>query len=569
MRRATARLTVTLLLAVPAAGTAANGVFAEVPDPGIDFVHTHGGCGKYYFPEIMGAGGALLDYDGDGDLDVYLVQGERLCPPDADRESIPPDPLTDRLFRNDGPRSADDPTPRFVDVTTAAAVPAGGYGMGATVADYDNDGWPDLYVTNLRSNRLLRNRGNGTFEDVTVTSGTDDPRWSVSTTFFDYDNDGWLDLYVGNYVDYSITKQVPCVCNTGAVDYCAPIVYPDLADRLFRNLGNGTFEDVTGRSGLASAPGAALGVAAADFDGNGWIDLYVANDGMSNFLWMNQGDGTFADEALLRGCAINSQGQPEASMGVDLADFDRDGDDDLIITHLGRESNTLYENDGSGMFLDRSTATGLAAPSWNMTGFGTGWVDYDSDGWLDLLVVNGAAHYVEALRQARDPYPFHEPNQLYRNLGNGRFSDVTAEAGRSFDRSEVGRAALLGDLDNEGDTDLVVANNNGPARVLLNRRGDSRQWIGAELLRVQPAGAATRARIAISAPDEPPFWRRVRTTAGYGSAIDARVLVGLGERSGEVDLTILWDGQVRSVVLRDLRPGRYYRVVESPEGTTR
>jgi hypothetical protein len=432
--------------------------------------------------------------------------------------------------------------------------------MGATVGDYDRDGWPDLYITNLQSNRLLRNRGDGTFEDVTASSGTDDRRWSVSATFFDYDNDDWLDLYVGNYVDYSITKQVPCVGNTGAVDYCAPAVYPHLPDRLFRNLANGSFEDITGSAGLSGAKGAALGVAAADFDQDGRVDLYVTNDGIPNFMWMNRGDGSFEDEALLRGCAVNAHGQPEASMGVDLADFDGDADDDIIVTHLGRESNTLYENDGTGMFLDRSTATGLATPSWKMTGFGTSWSDYDNDSWLDLIVVNGAAHYVESLRQARDPYPFHEPNQLYRNLGNGRFADVTEKAGPSFMRSEVSRGALSGDLDNDGDADLIVVNNNGPARILLNQIGQSRAWIGADLLAGEPSRQALGARLGVVSGDGAARWSRVRTTAGYASAGDGRILVGLDEHRGKVTLLADWKNPGFQA-WKGLPIGRYFRLI--------
>jgi len=553
-----------LLALVAGAGEGGAGpIFTEEADAaGIDFVHFTGAAGHWYFPEIAGAGGALLDYDGDGDLDVFLVQGTML-PPGADpaRAHRPPaGRLNDRLYRNDTPRGEPGGRLRFTDVSEAAGFGVEtGYGMGAAAGDYDGDGRADLYVTNFGSNALWRNRGDGTFEDVTARAGADDPRWSVAAAFFDYDRDGDLDLYVGNYVDFGFAKQVPCLDATGRRDYCGPKAYPPLPDRLLRNRGDGTFDDVTARAGLA-APGAALGVVAADFDRDGWLDLYVANDGTPNFLWINRRDGTFEDQALLRGCAVNGDGMAEASMGTEFADYDGDGDEDLFLTHLEGETNTLYRNDGRGMFLDRTTGSGLDRASFDRTGFGTAFFDYDNDGRLDLLTVNGAVRTIQRLRQARDPLPFHQPDQLFRNAGGGRFEAVpAAEAGPAFALSEVGRGALFGDLDDDGDVDVVVTNNSGPARLLVNRVGSRNGWIGLRLR--TGAGALSRdepgTRIEVRAAGGERFVRTVRPATSYASSNDPRLLVGLGAARGPLSVTATWpDGLVES--WSGLAAGRYH-----------
>ena len=430
--------------------------------------------------------------------------------------------------------------------------------MGVAVGDYDGDGRPDLYVTNFGSNQMWRNRGDGTFEDTTAKTGTDDPRWSVAAAFFDFDRDGRLDLYVGNYVAFGFAKQVPCLGASGVRDYCGPKSYPPVPDRLFRNRGDGTFEDVTGRSGIGAAAGPGLGVVVADFDGDGWTDLYVANDGTANFLWINRRDGTFEDQAMLRGCALNADGRPEAGMGVDFADVDGDGDEDLFITHLIGETNTLYLNDGGGEFHDASTASGLGPPSWKYTGFGTGWFDYDNDGLLDVLVVNGAVKSVDALRQARDPFPYHERNQLFHNLGPAggqgaagrggvRFEEVTDRAGPVFALSETSRGAIFGDVDNDGDVDVVINNNNGPARLLRNEVGNRNGWVGLRLVAGDPGLEVPATRVEVSVPGRPPVWRRVRPAASFASSIDPRVLVGLGDYHGPVTVWAYWpDGLVET-----------------------
>ena len=535
--RALAALVATLSFGPSA--DAAEAPFVDATDSaGLAFHHFNGMSGELYFPEMMGSGVGLLDYDGDGDLDVYLVQGHMLGGKPLSAATFEPRhsvPLKDRLFRNE---SADGRL-RFVDVTEASGLDATGYGMGVAVGDYDNDGRPDLYVSNFGSNQLWRNLGDGRFEDVTAAAGVDDTRWSVSVAWVDFDRDGWLDLYVGNYVDFSFDNAKPCRSSTSARDYCSPLVYQPQVDSLFRNRGDGTFEDVSLRAGIRGDFGGALGVIAADFNGDGWQDIYVANDGVPNQLWINGREGRFSNDAILAGAGVNMDGSPEASMGVDAADFDGDGDEDLFMTHLARETNTLYVNDGQGWFEDRTVAMGLAGPSFPMTGFGTGWIDYDNDGWLDLLVVNGAVTAIEAQMLAGDPLPLRQPNQLFRNLGESRFADVSADAGSALLTPRVSRGAAFGDLDNDGDTDVIISNNAGPARVLENQVGSRNPWLGLRMLTGEPGRDAIGTRVALDGT--PPLWRRVRTDGSYASASDARILFGLGPRAaGKRSVRVLW-----------------------------
>ncbi len=534
--------------------TAAGGLLsATAPAPyvdrteawGLDFVHYNGMTGELYFVEPMVGGVALLDYDGDGDLDVYLTQGQLLGPEKKiEQSTFPPrypPPLTDRLYRNDLVSGADgEPTPRFVDVTAASGRLGTGYGVGVAAADWNNDGWVDLYVSNFGANEMLENNGDGTFSDVTGTSGTGAREWSFSASFFDYDRDGWLDLYVTNYVDYRLAIDKPCSSSTGARDYCGPASYSPVADTFYRNRGDGTFEDVSKASGIAASEGTGLGVVSGDFNGDGWLDLYVTNDQLPNFLWINQGDGTFRDESLLGGCAVNAAGQPEASMGVLAADFDGDGSEDLFMSHLFRETNTLYLNDGRGLFLDETRSSGLGAPSFRFTGFGTGLVDYDLDGDLDIFVVNGEVKRIEELMRAGDPYPLHQTNQLFRNEGAARFVEVSDPAAEVFSLSEVSRGLAAGDLDLDGDEDLVVFNNSGPARVHENVAGDGGSWLGLEPFAAGLGRHALAARVGLTASGGSTLWRRARTDGSYASAGDPRVRFGLGGRREAGRLRIEW-----------------------------
>jgi hypothetical protein len=361
---------------------------------GLTFVHFNGMAGEFYYPEIMPPGVGLLDYDNDNDLDVFVVQGQMLGKKTRSLALFPPpdsSPLKGRLFRNDLTLRADGtPSLRFTDVTDESRINANRYGMGMAAGDFNNDGCVDLYVTNLGPNQLFRNDCDGTFTDVSKQSRTNDTGWSVSASFVDVDRDGWLDLFVGHYLNYSIEQNKHCFSMSGTLDYCPPHIYRPQPSRLYHNNRNGTFADVTTAAGMAREFGPTLGVATADFDKDQWIDIYVANDGQPNQLWMNQRNGTFKNTALLAGAALGAEGTAKASMGVDAGDFDGDGDEDLFITELTGQGVDLYVNDGSATFEERSAHAGLRLPTLPFTGFGTAWLDFDNDGWLDIVTVNGA-----------------------------------------------------------------------------------------------------------------------------------------------------------------------------------
>ena len=528
------------LLVSSAIAVADEAIFVDISkSAGLDFVHFNGMSGELYFPEMVGAGGALFDYDNDGDLDIYLVQGNMLGKDKTVEDAVfkPTLPLTDRLYRNDINSKGE---VHFTDVTKASGIQAQGYGMGVTAGDYNNDGWIDLYVTNFGANQLLKNQGDGTFVDTTKDAGVNDSRWSVAAAFTDIDNDGWPDLYVGNYVDFDFDNIRPCFSASVVPEYCGPMAYDPTPDSLFRNLGNGKFEDISKSSGIDKDEGSGLGIVTTDFNGDHFVDLYVANDGRANNLWLNQGDGTFLDDGMLSGAAVNMDGMPEASMGVDAADFDDDGDEDLFMTHLTRESNTLYVNSGDGLFDDLSVATGIAKSSLQFTGFGMGWIDYDNDGWLDLYISNGGVTMIEQQVAKKDPLPLKQTNQLLRNTGKMNFTEVTDQAGSVFDLLEVGRGAAFGDIDNDGDTDILLINNSGPARLLRNEIGQQNSWLGLRLVDAMGQTNIVGAKAAIKKKDSLRSWRRSRREGSYASSGDPRVVFGLNDDSDKQSVVVVW-----------------------------
>ncbi len=531
----------------PARGAGRNSVssiFEDVSErAGLKFHHYNGMTGKFYLPEIMGGGAALLDFDNDGDLDVFLVQGTVLEPGiNFGATQFPwrgPESPRGRLFRNDLVAAKHGAgTITFTDVTAKSGIVAEGYGMGVAVGDINNDGWVDLYLTNLSHNQMYLNN-KGVFVDVTKKSGTDDDRWSTSASFVDYDRDGWLDLMVVNYAEFSIARDPSCYAATTARDYCTPKVFRAPGNHLFHNKGNGIFENVTVAAGVDKEFGHGLGVVCADFDDDGWTDIYVANDGDPNQLWINQKNGRFMNDALLAGAAVNRDGNAEAGMGVDAGDFDANGTEDIFITHLMDETHTLYPNLGKAVFEDRTREVGLGLPGSRFTGFGTLFFDYDNDGWLDLLVVNGSVQLLPELMRKRDPFPLGQPNQLFRNDGKNKFVEVSEQAGASFRLLEVSRGAAFGDIDNDGDTDVLITNNNGPARVVLNQIGNRNHWLGLRLTdsnNVDMLGA----RVEVVLAKQKPLWRRVRTDGSYLSANDPRVLVGLGQATNVEAVRVHW-----------------------------
>ena len=496
-------------------------VAAEV---GLNFHHFNGSTGSHLLTEIMGAGVALFDYDNDGDLDVYLVQGTTL-EPDL-KPLFPPPPgwkPGNRLFRNE---LAETGKLRFTDVTKQAGVGHVGYGMGVAVGDYDNDGYQDLYVTNFGHNILYHNNGDGTFTDVTRRAGVDDPRWSTSAAFLDFDGDGRLDLFVCNYVDFTVAGNKQCTAPTGEPDYCTPKAYKPVPSRLFRNRGNGEFEDVTESSGINSSYGPGLGVVSLDFNGDGRPDLYVANDTAANRLWLNQGDGTFREDGLEAGVAYSADGLAKAGMGVTAEDVSNDGTLALLVTNLTREGVTLFRESGKAEFDDVTAQAGLLQPTFGFTGFGAGWFDYDNDGWLDLFIANGAVTLLEPLRG--NPHPYAQKSQLFHNNGQGRFEEVTSLAGPAFQIAAVSRGAAFGDIDNDGALDIVVTNNNGPTRLLRNQVGARQHWLEVRLEGTRTNRFGIGARVGVFRPSQRPLWRRAHTDGSYLSASDVRVHFGLG-----------------------------------------
>jgi hypothetical protein len=493
----------------------------EAAARGLLFAHRSGHRDRFLLPEIMGGGAALFDMDGDGDLDAYLVQSGNVTIPSEKASG-------NRLFRNRGDG-------RFEDVTSGSGADAAGYGMGVAAGDYDNDGDTDLYVTNLGPNVLLQNDGTGRFRDVTAAAGVAGSGWSTSTTFLDYDRDGWLDLFVTRYLDWSPSLEKECYSLTGVPDYCAPRNYDaPTSSLLFHNNRNGTFTDVSARAGLQAAVGNGLGVVAGDFDGDGRIDVFVANDGTPNHLWMNQGDGRFTDAALVAGVAIDLDGAPKAGMGVHAADVDADGDEDLLVVNLDTEADSFFRNDGR-FFVDAAAAVGLRLASRRFTRFGTAMLDFDNDGYLDLYEANGRVG-LQSERFAADPYA--EPNLLLRGLAGPRFEEVKPRGGTERPLLGTSRGAAFGDVDNDGAVDIVVANRDGPPYLLHNVARARGHWM---MFRVvdEHGRDALGAELTMSIGSRS-IRRDVRAAYSYLASNDPRVHVGLGQQSAVHGVTVRW-----------------------------
>ena len=505
-------------------------------ETGLIFDHFVDKRGEFRLPEIMGSGVALLDFDSDGDLDVYFLQGAHM---DGDTNQpssagMPSSGLRNRLFEN---QVVPGGALGFEDVTEGSGLGYEGVAMGAAVGDYDADGDPDMYVTALGPNALFRNAGDGTFERV---DGPQDERWSTSATFADYDQDGDLDLFFSNYVDFTIRNNKQCFSPAGARDYCNPTVYNPVPDRLFRNDG-GAFVDVSVDAGLGAAFGNGLGVAAADLNGDGRPDLYVANDGTENQLWINRGDGRFENTAMLAGAAVNADGRSEAGMGVVAADFDNDGDEDLFLTHNTLETNTLYLNRGGGLFVDATNRFGLGSFSLPFTGFGVSWADFDHDGRLDVFVANGAVTLMETLHGQQ--HPFLQENQFFRGLDTGF---ETLEGRRAWGDLDpmASRGAATGDIDLDGDLDIVVSNNLGPARLYLNQTGGD-GWLRVKLVAGPGNPQGLGSRVALHFEDGASAWRRLHRDGSYLSSSEPAVHFGLEAGKPIESVDVWWPDGLR------------------------
>lgn len=519
--------------------------FTEVAaQSGLDFGHFSGRTGKRYILEITGSGVGLFDYDGDGDLDAYFVQGARL--PGSPSEPSPPG---SRLYRNDG-------SGRFTDVTEEAGVGHAGYGMGVAVGDVDGDGDLDLYVTGYGADVLYRNDGQGRFQDVTAEAGLGDPRWTTSAVFVDGDGDGDLDLYVAGYLDFSPERSPPCELRGHPV-HCGPDAYDGIPDRLYENDGHGRFRDVSAAMGIGQAGGKGLGVVAGDFDADGDQDIYVANDGTPNFLFINsrnEGRLGFREEGLYYGTAYGQDARALAGMGTDMGDFDDDGDLDIVVTNLDSQTNSVYRNDEGRAATESSTSVGLGASTLPWVGFGVRFFDYDLDGDLDLVVANG--HVMDNVALVKEGASFEQPVMLFENSG-GHF----AEPCPGCLPKGVGRGLATGDVDNDGDLDVLISNNDGAPFLLRNDIAAGRAAIGLKLEGRGPGSPrdAYGARVSWTAEGRRRT-RDVRAGASFCSSSDPRLLLAVPRAEGPQEVAIQWpDGAAETL---RLVPGAYHHAVQ-------
>ena len=514
---------------------------------GITWVHTNGKSPERFLPETTGAGCAFLDYDNDGWMDIYLVNSGK-C------DFFTPDPpLRNALYRNNHDGT-------FTDVTGKAGVAAGGYGQGVAVADYDGDGFPDLYVTQYGRSILYHNNGDGTFTDVTEKAGVAAPGWASSAVWFDYDNDGRLDLFVCQFVEFSKSLNKTCgLGEEGKHGYCIPRLYQPMPSWLFRNNGDGTFTDVSKASGIGKFLGKAWGVVATDINNDGQLDLFVANDTVANFLFMNRGEGKFEEIGTPAGVAFSADGRARSGMGVDSADYDQDGWLDLFVANIDREIYSLYQNNHDETFDDRARETGVGVATRLMSGWGLKFLDYDNDGNLDLFLANGNPD--DLIESVHPGVTYKEPPILMHNTGRG-FQNVSAQSGPIFATPISARGLAIGDFDNDGAIDVLIAVNGGPPVLLRNNAGKQNHWLGVDLTGKKSNPDAIGARVAYQAGDLKRSFMKVGG-GSYLSSHDPRMVLGLGARKKIDWLEVKWP-QPSGMVERftDLPVDRYISIVE-------
>ncbi len=534
-------------------------VFAITPEPGspvqftdvagiskIDFKHDNAATPLRYLIETMGSGAAWIDFDNDGYLDLYLVNSA------ATKAYKPTHPLRSALYRSNGDGT-------FTDVTERAGVGAEDlFGMGVAVGDYDNDGFEDLYVVGYGRSILYHNNGNGTFTDVTEKAGVANRgKWGSSAAWLDYDHDGKLDLIVANYVDFAPERNLIC-SQQGHESYCHPDKYHGQTATLFRNSGSSSFTDVSAASKIGLKPGNGLGVVCFDYNGDGWTDVFLANDSMENFLYVNRRNGTFEEVGIEAGVALGEDGKAEAGMGTDAADYDRDGFPDLFVTHLDLEYNRLYRNQGDGTFADATFTAKLGAGTFRMSGFGTRFFDYDNDGWRDLFIANG--HVLDNVQLFHEGTEYAEPKIVYRNAG-GTFQDVTKLLGADLALPRVSRAAAFADYDNDGDVDILVTNNGDRPQLFCNQGGNRDHWLEVRLIgtRSNHDGIGGKVKVVagnVTQKDE------VKGGMSYQAAHDPRLHFGLGKATRVASLEVSWPSGVVTK-LSDLAVDRCISIEEN------
>jgi len=517
---------------------------------GIHFKHNSGAFGAKLLPETMGSGVCVIDYDNDGWSDIFFVNSMD-WPGHAKEKSYP------ALYHNNRDGT-------FTDITRQAGLDVEMYGMGCAVGDFDNDGFDDIYVTAIGGSHLFRNLHNGKFGDVTARAGLADSGFPTGAVWFDYDNDGKLDLFVAHYVDWSQKTDQFCSLDGKHKSYCTPEAYKGESARLFHNLGNGRFEDVTKRAGLYDPNGKSLGLALIDYDNDGWIDLFVSNDTAANKLYHNNHNGTFSDVGFATGVAFSDAGRARAGMGTDAGDYDSSGRQSLVVGNFTDESISLYHNDGSGLFTDQSASAGIASPSALSLTFGCFFFDYDLDGRLDIFAANG--HVADDINVMRPNLHYAEPPLLFHNKGQGKFQDASTDVGAALRRAMVARGAAYADFDNDGDLDLVVTTNNGPAHLFRNDNGNRNDMLRIKLVGTKSNRDAIGAKVTLTAAGGMRQLAMVKSGSSYLSQSELPLTFGLGKPGSvsEVNLEIAWPSGRRES-LGPVKPDQFL-VIEEGKG---
>jgi enediyne biosynthesis protein E4 len=515
---------VLVALALTAATSPANKVqFTDVTaKAGIKFVHNAGKSGKKYLPETIGSGAAFFDADGDGWIDVLLVNGKDWTP--RGRHT------TAALYRNNHNGT-------FTDITQGSGLDVELYGIGVAVADFDNDGRDDVYITALEGDRLFHNEGNGKFKDVTAASGIKNASFGTSAAWLDYDRDGKLDLFVANYVQWTQKGDLWCSLDGNVKSYCTPESYKGTSSKLFHNLGAGRFEDVTNKAGLGDPNSKSLGVTVIDFDNDGWPDLFVSNDTQPNKLYHNNKNGTFSDQGMSAGVAFGEDGVARGAMGVDWSDYDRTGRADLLVGNFSNQMLGLYHNEGNGLFVDEAPRSSVGRESLLSLAFGVFFFDYDLDGYPDILTANG--HIEEEIGRVQPKIKYQEPPLLFRNLGSKKFENVSSAVGPDFTQPLVGRGAIYGDFDHDGDLDVLLTSNNGPAHLYRNDGGNKNKWISIRTAGTKSNRDGIGASVAITSASGKQ-WNVVRSGSSYASQSDLALVFGLGQDPVVTSIEVTW-----------------------------
>jgi len=536
---------VTALVRVPMAATPAPITFADATAAaGINFIHNSGRAGQKFLPETMGSGGAFVDLNGDGWPDIVLVNSRDWKPRPGKRS-------LSALYRNNGNGT-------FTNVTAASGLDVGMYGMGVAAGDFDNDGRDDLYITSLEGDRLFHNEGNFKFRDVTKTAGIVNANFGTSAAWFDYDRDGRLDLFVANYVQWQADKDIYCSLDGTTKSYCTPESYKATASKLFHNLGNGKFEDVSAKAGVGEPTSKSLGVAVIDYDADGWPDLFVANDTQPNKLYRNNHDGTFTEKGVAAGVAFSEDGVARGAMGADAGDYDGSGRAHLLVGNFANQMLALYRNEGNGLFVDEAPTSTVGRASLLSLAFGVFFFDYDLDGRPDIFAVNG--HIEEEIGRVQPKVQYRQIPLMFHNLGQGRFDSVGGSLGAAFNVAQVGRGAAYGDYDRDGDLDILITNNQGSARLLRNDGGNRNHWLTIRTVGVKSNRDGIGAIVRVETPSGT-LWQTVHSGSSYCSQSDLAVTFGLGSATSARAVEVLWPSGAKDRVA-DVAANQFVKIEE-------